>query len=171
MAKLKTQAIAMNSLIAGWGYVEGRWVYVPLWDPPYEFQAFRYLIAANAIADGAKLLADKEMSAKLHSFAGGLLKRANEGMVRAFEEGDSICPTWPRPHWPLPWPPFPWPWPPTPWPPFPWPGPDPGPLEKFIEALHDPARNAVIGSLVSQIGEMINEKDLMNFGNEIMQSR
>jgi len=153
-------AVAVNTLLHGWGYVEGKWVYVPLWDPPREFGHFRQLTAGAALADAAKLVSSKELAAKLKDLAGGLVKRAATGLTVAWEDGDPICPPWP-PHFP---------WPPGPWP---WPGPDPGPdpIYDFVLGLHPAARNAVVGSMVATIGRMIDDGAAVELGNQIMGAR
>jgi len=162
---VKTKLKAMNLLLHGWGYVEGRWVYVPLWDPvPF---AFRYLVASAAIADAAKLVSNKTWSQKLHQVAGTLVRKANAGFTKAWEDGDPICPPWPWtfPRFPRRPIPFPWPWPePEP----PGPGPDPGPLDGFVRELEPATRNMVVGNMVAMIGKTINDRTVVEIGNEIM---
>lgn len=160
--------IQINMLLHGWGFVEGKWVYVPLWDPP---KAFGYLVAGAAIADAAKLVSDKVLARKLHSVAGSLVNKAGVGFTKSWEDGDPICPPWPWPfpHWPS-WPPIPFPWPwPGPHPPGP--GPDPGPLAQFIQNLTPIARNAVVGNMVAIIGETLSDKTVIAVGNEVMGAR
>lgn len=169
--KINVKATAqVNRLLHGWGFVEGRWVYVPLWDPPPNYRAFRQLIAAAALADGAKLVSSKAVAEKLNALAGSLVKKAADGFTRAWEDGDPICPPWPFPRFPRPWPPIPFPWPPLPGP-GPDPGPDPWPIREFIQDLNPVARNAVIGNMVALIGETIGDRSIIDVGNEIMAAR
>jgi hypothetical protein len=144
--------VAINTLLHGWGYVEGKWVYVPLWDPPRDFGSFRQLIAGAALADAAKLVSSKEHAATLKTLAGNLLEKATSGFTTAWEDGDPICPPWP---------------PRFPWPHGPGPGPDPGPIHDFVMRLSPVAKNAVVGSLVATIGQMIDDKAVVDIGNQI----
>jgi hypothetical protein len=164
--KIKTKKeAAINALLHGWGYVEGKWVYVPLWDPPHEFGSLRQLIAGAALAEAAKLVAVKEHATALKVLAGKLVAKATAGFTTAWEDGDPICPPWPpRFPWPRPWPSIPFPWPPGPGPD---PGPDPGPIYDFVTQLNPAARNAVVGSMISTIGQMIDDKAVVELGNQI----
>lgn len=171
---IKTKAI--NRLLHGWGYVEGKWVYVPLWDPPKELTAFRQLFAAAALADGAKLIGSKPLAERLNAAAGDLLARSARGFTTAWEDGDPICPPWPRPFPPRPplppiWPPI-WPPVPFPWPPRPTPGPDPVPdlIHDFVLQLDPTVRNAVVGDLVSKIGEQLGDRTVTQIGREIVKA-
>jgi hypothetical protein len=163
---------AVNRLLNGWGIVEGRLVYVPLWDPPYELLPFKHLIAAAALADATRLVTSKAMSGKLHEAAGALLDRASNGFTKSWQDGDPLCPPWPFPFPRRRWVPIPFPWPPPPGPdPGPDPGPEPYPIHEFIEQLSPVARNTVAGDLVSKIGTMIGDKAVVELGREIMAGR
>lgn len=160
----ETKALA-NVLLHGWGYVEGKWVFVPLWDPP---KAFGRLYAGAAIADAAKLISNRQLAAKLSAAAKDLLSTAIAGFLKAFEDGDPICPPypWPFPHWPH-WPPFPFPWPG----PGPGPGPDPGPYDQFFVKLSPAVRDEIIGNLVVSIGNSLGDKSVIAIGRAVMGNR
>ena len=89
------------TLFHGWGFVDGHWVYIPLWDPSpvdKKFRGFKQLQLASAINDIAKNVASKDLALKLNDITRDLIGQSGKSALVSWEEGDGICPDW----WPFP---------------------------------------------------------------------
>lgn len=168
MAK-KTGPI-VNFLLKDWGIVDGKLVYLPLWDPLPNFlsKGFITLLCASALRDASKLVTAKALAQKLELKGKEYVSLSAKQHLAAWEEGDPICPPFPfRP-------PFKRPFPPFPWPPTPTPGPDPSPELSTIADLSDlpvSVKSGLAGYTLVRLGETFKDKALMQLGEEVLMSK
>lgn len=150
----KVQLRAAQTLFHGWGFVEGKWVYVPLWDPApidKKFKGFKQLQLASAVNDLAAQISSPNVSGKLKEITKDLIARSGKSSLVAWEEGDGICPDW----WP--------------WPKFPGGGgnPDPDPVY-FPTDLSKSLVNQLAGHLLNTLGAQVKMPQLQEIGKELM---
>ena len=149
---------SQQTLFHGWGFVEGRWVYVPLWDPSpidKKFRGFKQLQLASAIYDISKNVASKELAAKLNGITRELIVKSGKSSLVSYEEGDGICPDW----WPFPK--------------FPGGGggdPDPDPVY-FPTDLNKLLVNQLAGQFLVTLGTQVKMPQLNEIGKEVANLR
>jgi hypothetical protein len=145
---------ARKTIFKDWAFIEGQWVYVPLWDPAPDtkkFKGYKQLFLANAINDIAAQLANPKSVEKLNSITKELLAGVSKAGQKSWEDGDGICPDW-------------WPWP--------WPGPRPiddlfAPLF-FPDNLNKKLTSLIGGQLLHNLGDQAKMPQLQEIAKEIM---
>jgi hypothetical protein len=153
MSIFKTQAVAINRFLNGWGFVEGRFVYVPLWDPGPEeekFAGYKALFTANALIGLSKIVANPEIAQKLSGMAKELAGSVSGSVVGEWDD-DSICPYW-HPHH------------------FNGGGggnPEPDPIY-FEDRMPAALKNDIAGYLIQRLGEMTGNRAIVNLGSEAL---
>jgi hypothetical protein len=152
MAKLVKQRL---TIFGDWAYIDGHWVYLPLWDPaPIEkqFRGYKQLFLANAISEISAQVANKDVAAKLNGMTKELISGVSRSGLASWEDGDGICPDW----WP-----------------FPWPGPHRFGDERitpvvFPANLSKSVTNQIAGQLLYNLGAQTKMPDLQEMGKQIM---
>lgn len=146
------------TLFHGWAYIDGHWVYLPLWDPaPIDrrYRGFKQLQLASAIYDISKNVTSKEYVSKLNDIILDLINKSGKSALASYEEGDGICPDW----WPFPK--------------FPGGGggnPDPDPIY-FPAELDKRLVNQLAGHLLTNLASQVKMGQLTEIGNAIMNAR
>jgi hypothetical protein len=143
---MSKQFLAINRLLNGWGIVDGKFVYVPLWDPPKDlgYRGYKEFYVASALKAAVPFVQGalgKQLDAIAH-------KHANlvSGNIAGEWDGD-ICPpfkVWP-PHHHL-------------------------PVSLGDLVLPEAARIGLAGALVHTLGEQIGNHDISRLGREIEES-
>ena len=143
---------SMNVLFQGWGIVEGKLVYVPLYDPPKarKYTAFRDLFASNALLGASQLVSSMEVARKLKTAAKELAGEASKSLVGEWDDGPICPPNWPpiKHHGGH--------------------GPDPNPDPIYYpEKMSATVKNALAGDMVRHLGDVTGNKTITELGNEI----
>jgi hypothetical protein len=154
MSIFKTQAVAINRFLNGWGFVEGRFVYVPLWDPGPEeekFAGYRALFTANALIGLSKIVTSPEIAKKLNGLAKELAGSVSGSVIEDWDDGDICPPNWPPRHH------------------FGGGGGDPEPDPIYFEdRMPGSLKNDIAGYLIQRLGEMTGNRDIVNLGSEAL---
>lgn len=159
-----------KAIIKNWGFVEGKWVYIPLWDPSPQLKtnylALKKLIVISELKELATVVKDRKLASAIGEKAKGLASSFSKDLLAGWEDGD-ICPPWPwlwpRRPWPFPWP---WPWPVGPIP-DPQPGPDPVDILTTLPGFGDEGMNKLIGHSLILMGDHIRDAELVSLGKDI----
>lgn len=144
---------AINRFLNGWGFVEGRWVYVPLWDPTPEegkFLGYRALYTANALLNLSKLVIVPETAIRLRGMAKELAGSVSGDLVGDWDDGD-ICPSFPHHH-------------------FGGGGggnPEPDPVY-FDDHMSAELKNDIAAHLIQRLGEMTGNLKISKVGQGVM---
>lgn len=153
MAKIEKK-VRVISFIKDWGFVEGKWVYIPLWDPaPYlkTSLVFKQFKMVSDLRELSRVMVDKKLAARVTTKAQAMGKGISSGLINGWEDGDDICPPFPIP--------------------FPWPIRD-SILDKVqiamgADGLPVSVTNKLIGSAIEQVGKALKDKELISLGAEI----
>lgn len=136
---------ARNVLFHGWGIVEGRFVYVPLWDPAPERmnEGLVSLLVADQLQVASQYVTAKAHAEKLQSIAHTMASNISAQISDDWDGG--ICP----PNWP--------------------------PIHHhfndefgiLLKEMPQVVRNAMAGYSVTRLGEITGNEDLVQLGREI----
>lgn len=145
------------SLFRDWAYIDGHWVYLPLWDPApndRKYRGYKQLQLASAINDISKSVLSQDLVLKLKEITVDLISRSGKSAMASYEEGDGICPDlWPFPR-------------------FPRGGGDPFPDPLYFPVdLDKEFVNQLAGQLLINLASQVRMAELKEIGSEIMNVR
>jgi hypothetical protein len=137
------QFLAINRLLNGWGVVEGKFVYVPLWDPPKDrFKGYKEFYIASALKAAVPFVPEA-FAGKVNELAKQHAGAVSQGILAEWD-GD-ICPPFKV-------------FPPRPNPPFPL---------VLVDSLPDVVKVGLAGHLIETLGDIVNNKEIERLGAAI----
>lgn len=141
---------AIQHLLHGWGFVEGEFVFVPIWDPPEEKinAGYRDFNVAVELLELSKFVSIPEVAKKINGYAMKIAGNAPAGL-QGFEDGYCGTPWHKGPPWWGPW----------------------SLHGKVKDSTPKILNNILAGYLLTELGKQIKNNVIIEIGEEVLQGK